>query len=59
VAVYPTISSYTSTGVPFKAGAATASASLTDCSTDPTTFIQTCDDASTGPLTVKISSGNS
>lgn len=59
VAVYPTISGYTSTGVPFKTGAANGSASVTDCSTDPNTFIQTCDDASTGPLTVKISSGSS
>jgi hypothetical protein len=59
VAVYPSISSYTSTGVPFKAGAANASASVSDCSLDPSTFIQTCDNASTGPVTVKISSGNS
>jgi hypothetical protein len=59
VAVNPTISSYTSTGVPFKTGSAIASAFVTDCSTDPNTFVQTCDNASTGPVTVKISDGSS
>jgi hypothetical protein len=58
-AVYPSISSYTSTGIPFKSGAAVASASVSDCTADPTTWwIQTCDNASMGPVTVKISSGN-
>lgn len=59
VAVYPSISSYTSTGIPFKTGAAVASASVSDCTLDPTTYTQTCDNASTGPVTVKISSGSS
>jgi hypothetical protein len=59
LSVYPSISSYTSTGVPFKTGAAVASASLYDCNTDPTTFMQTCDNASTGPTTVKLSGGRS
>jgi hypothetical protein len=56
VAVYPSTSSYTATGVPFKKGAAVANASVTDCVyVWPT---QTCDDASAGPLTVKIRSGS-
>lgn len=59
VAIYPSISGYTSTGVPFKPGAAIASASVYDCATDPNTWIQTCDNTSTGPVAVKISSGNS
>jgi hypothetical protein len=60
VAVYPSISGYTSTGVPFKTGAAVATAYVYDCTTDPNTWwTQTCDNTSAGPMTVKISSGNS
>jgi hypothetical protein len=59
VQVYPTISGYTSTGVPFKPGAAVATAFLYDCSTDPLTYQQICDNFSTGPMAVKISNGNS
>ncbi len=55
--VYPSISGYTSTGTPFKEGAAVASGGLDDCTVDPNTYIQTCDSASAGSVSVKITGG--
>ena len=60
VAVYPSVSGYTSTGVPFKTGEAVASSTIYDCGQDPNnSWNEICDQASSDSVTVKISSGKS
>ena len=60
VAIYPTVSGYTATGVPFKTGDAIASAFLNVCGPDPNNpWNQICDNASSGSAPVKINSGKS